>query len=123
MDGILKNVIELPKRFRKDETEMNRKREEERILRELDEVLLEMRIAEQQFNESEDNDLTESSIYELTALHAKYRYWYRKACAAGISVRLFRQEQGRMRNGTVENGVDSGGRFVGGDSSALVGEK
>ena len=107
MDGILKSVREFPLRFRKNAVEDEKQQEERRILQELDSVLLEMRIAEQQFNETGDSDLTESSIYALTALRARYRYWYRKAVTAGISAGLFRKEQGRKGYAVVENFLDS----------------
>ena len=125
MDGIFKAVVQLPQYFRKNEADEERMLEEKRIKKELENVLTEIRIAEQQFNFSSDEDLTESSIYTLTALESKYRYWYRRACTLGISAQTDRkQDNGRERqHGFVEDFIDRCRSFTGRNSVASVGEE
>ena len=125
MDGIFKAVVQLPQYFRRNEADEERLREEIRVKKELETVLYEIRMAEQQFNLCSDEDLTDSSIYTLTALNARYRYWYRRACSLGVSAQTVnKQDNGRERqHGFVEDFIDRCRSFIGRNGVTTFGEK
>lgn len=94
MEGVAKAVLRLPFLAKaKAEQDAQKTAENEQLIQEIRIVCDKIQSTEMKFQMICDDDLVESCIYELEALHAKYRFLLRQAKQQGVTNTPFLPEE------------------------------
>ena len=85
MEGVLKTALQFPERWLLRSTQRADQSEQKKLLDEIRAVCMQVRIVQHRFDQICDPDLMDACIYEMEALHARYRYLLGQAKLRGIT--------------------------------------